>query len=445
MGSPTTGNKTAKQESDNLALPERLPKRASTALEPSDKGRGQADAGLKLAVHVARPDAAIGPIGSFGRSQMRKRMIIMLILVAVVLGGVFGFQAFKGMMIKRFFATRTTPPQTVSTVEAKLDTWQPRIEAVGTLIALNGTDIAPELAGVVARIDFTSGQEIKAGTLLVELNTEADRAQLEVLKAGHALAQKTYARNVQLAALHIISPEDLDTAQANLDSTAAQVAAQTALIGKKLIRAPFAGRLGIRAVDLGEYVNPGTKLVNIQQLDPIFVDFYVAQKTLPEIAVGKAVVVHTDALPGQTFSGRVAAVDSTIDIGTRNVKVRAEMQNPKHRLLPGMFVVADIDVGQAQEQITLPQSAISYNPYGDIVYVVTAQGETPGAKPSLVAKQRFVTTGDTRGDQVAVIEGLKPGEVVVSSGQVKLHNDSPVVVNNSIQTADNPAPTPEDR
>lgn len=375
---------------------------------------------------------------------MVKRMVIMLILVGVVLGGVFGFQAFKGMMIKRFFASQTIPPQTVSTVEAKLETWQPRIEAVGSLVALNGTDIAPELPGVVDRIHFASGAEVQAGTLLVELNTEVDRAQLQALKAAHALAQKTYERNRELFAAHILSQQDLDTAQANLDSTAAQVAAQTALIDKKLIRAPFAGRLGIRAVDLGQYVNPGTKLVNLQQLDPIFVDFYVAQKALHDIAVGRSVTVRSDALPGLAFTGRIAALDSTIDIATRNVKVRAEIQNPKHQLLPGMFVVTDIDIGQPEERITLPQTAISYNPYGSIVFVVASQAAAPGEKPKLVARQRFVTTGETRGDQVAVSEGLKPGDVVVSAGQVKLHNDTPVVVNNSIQTADNPAPTPVD-
>lgn len=375
---------------------------------------------------------------------MIKRMVLMLILVGVVLGGVFGFQAFKGVMIKRYFASQTSPPQTVSTVQAKLETWQPRIEAVGTLIALNGTDIAPELTGVVARIHFTSGEEVQAGTLLVELNADVDRAQLQALKAAHALAQKTNDRNRELFATHIISQQDLDTSQANLDATAAQVAAQSAVVEKKAIRAPFAGRLGIRAVDLGQYVNPGTKLVNLQQLDPIFVDFHIAQKALHDIAVGHRVVVRSDALPGLTFAGRIAALDSTIDLATRSVKVRAEIQNPRHQLLPGMFVITDIDVGQTQERITLPQTAISYNPYGSIVFLVTEQGQAPGEKSKLVAKQRFVTTGETRGDQVSVTDGLKPGDVVVSAGQLKLRNDTPVVVDNSIQPTSNPAPTPLD-
>ncbi len=376
---------------------------------------------------------------------MKKRMAIMLALVVVVLGGVFGFGAFKGIMIKRFFATRTSPPQTVSTVEAKLEPWQRRIEAVGTLVAVNGTDVAAELPGVVAGIRFKSGEEVQAGTLLVELNTETDRAQLESLKAMHALAEKTYRRDKSLFDSHTISQAELDTSRANLDSTAAQVAAQSALIAKKVIRAPFAGRLGIRAVDLGQYVNPGTKLVNLQQLDPIFVDFYLAQKAVHDIQIGERVAVRSDALPKETFIGRITALDSAVDVGTRNVKVRAEINNPKHQLLPGMFVTTDMDVGAKVDHITLPQTAISYNPYGNIVFLVTQVEEGPGKKPAFVAKQKFVTTGDTRGDQVAVLDGLKPGDVVVSAGQLKLRNDTPVVINNSIQPANNPAPTPVDK
>lgn len=302
---------------------------------------------------------------------MKKRMVIMLVVVGIVLGGVFGFGAFKAVMIKRFFATRTSPPQTVSTVQAKLESWQRRIEAVGTLVAVNGTDIAAELPGVVASIRFKSGEEVKAGTLLVELNTDADRAQLASLKAMHTLAEKTYGRDQQLFDNHAISQAELDTSRSTLDSTTAQVAVQSALIEKKLVRAPFTGRLGIRAVDLGQYVNPGTKLVNLQQLDPIFVDFFLAQKAVHDIQVGQRVLVRSDALPQQTFVGRIAALDSVVDVGTRNVKVRAEINNPEHRLLPGMFVTVDIDVGETEEHITVPQTAISYNPYGNIVFLVS--------------------------------------------------------------------------
>jgi membrane fusion protein (multidrug efflux system) len=375
---------------------------------------------------------------------MKKRMIIMLILVGVVLGGVFGFGAFKAMMIKRYFSTRTAPPQTVSAIPAKAEPWQSKIEAIGTLVALNGTDVSPELAGVVSRILFKSGEEVQAGTLLVELNTAADRAQLESLKAMHALAEKTYGRDKLLIESRTISQEEFDTARANMESTAAQVAAQGALIDKKLIRAPFTGRLGIRAVDLGQYVNPGTKLVNLQQLDPIFVDFFLAQKAVHDVQTGQRVTVRADALRNQAFTGRFAALDSAVDIGTRNVKVRSEIANPKHLLLPGMFVTADIDVGIPTEYITLPQTAISYNPYGNIVYLVSQDGETADKKPKLVAKQKFIVTGDTRGDQIAVLEGLQPGDMVVTAGQVKLRNDTPVVIDNTIQPADNPTPKPKD-
>jgi membrane fusion protein, multidrug efflux system len=375
---------------------------------------------------------------------MKKRMLLMLVLVVLVFGGVFGFGVFKNMMIKKYFATRTAPPQTVSVTTAKVAPWQSQLEAVGTLVAEQGTDVSPELAGVIARIRFTSGQEVTAGTMLVELNTDVDRAQLESLKAMHSLAEKTYERDKQLLDAKTIAQEEFDTARASLDSTAAQVAAQTALIEKKLIRAPFTGRLGIRAVDLGQYVNPGTKLVNLQQLDPIFVDFSLAQKSVHDIQMGQRVTVRSDSMPNQVFIGKIAALDSNVDVNTRNVKVRAEISNPKHQLLPGMFVTTDIETGQPSDYITLPQTAISYNPYGNIVFLVTQDGTGPDQKPKLIVKQKFITTGDTRGDQVAVLDGLQPGDVVVTGGQLKLRNDTPVLVDNTVQPTDNPAPKPVD-
>ena len=376
---------------------------------------------------------------------MTKRMVIMLILVVLVLGGIFGFQALKGVMIKRFFATRTAPSQTVSTIQATSETWQAKIEAVGSLIATNGADIAPEVPGLVSRIRFKSGEEVKEGTLLVELDADVDRAQLLALKAAQTLAKKNYERNQELFASHAISQADLDASLAAIDSTDAQVTAQQAVIDKKRIRAPFAGLLGIRAVDLGQYVNPGAKLVTLQQLDPIFVDFFLPQKSMHEIQLGQQVQVASDALPGVPFSGQIAAIDSAVDVGTRNIKVRAEIQNPKHQLLPGMFVTAEIDVGRPEPRVTLPQTAISFNPYGNIVFLVEEQAAGPDGKPKLTAKQKFVTTGDTRGDQIAVLDGLKAGDQVVTAGQLKLRNGTPVVVNNAIQPSNNPAPKPQDQ
>lgn len=376
---------------------------------------------------------------------MTKRMIIMLLLVGALLGAVFGFKAFKAHMIKKFLASQGTPVQTVSTITAGEQTWQPQIEAVGSLVARQGTDLAPEVSGIVSRIHFKSGQDVKAGALLLELNAASDIAQLHVLQAAAALAKTNYARDLKQYRVHAVSQATLDTDRANVKGTRAQVAAQQALVDKKRIRAPFSGRLGIRAVDLGQYLNPGAKIVTLQALDPIFVDFNLPQKAVGQIEPGQPVRVRTDAFPGKTFAGKISAVDPRVDSNTRNAHVRAAIHNPGHLLLPGMFAIADIETGRPERRITLPQTAISYNPYGDLVYVVEHKGKGPDGKPQLVAQQRFVTTGATRGDQVAIVKGIKVGDVVITSGQIKLHNGSPVAINNAIKPTDDAAPEPVDQ
>ncbi len=375
---------------------------------------------------------------------MIKRMVIMLLLAGLVFGGIFGFQAFKGIMIKKFMASRGNPPQTVSTIVAKELVWEPQIDAVGSLIAVNGTDVSPEVSGIVSRVAFKSGEEVRAGTVLLELDAKVDLARLQSLKAQAELADKTFQRDEHLLALRAISQQEMDAASANLDSTRAQVAEQQAVIDKKAIRAPFAGRLGIRAVNLGQYLNPGSKIVTLQALDPIYLDFYLPQKLVHDVVVGQTVQVRTDALPDRQFSGVISALDPTIDPATRSIKVRSEIGNPKHELLPGMFVTTTIEVGAPEKHVTLPQTAVSYNPYGNMVFLVEEHGQGADGKPLLVAQQKFVTTGDTRGDQVAILAGVKPGDVVVTSGQLKLHSGTPVIANNTIVPANNPAPTPKD-
>ncbi len=375
---------------------------------------------------------------------MTKRMAIMLLLVGALLGAIFGFQAFKARMVKKFMASQGTPVQTVSTITASEQAWQPQIEAVGSLTARQGTDIAPEVSGIVSRIHFKSGEEVRAGTLLLELNAVSDIAQLHALEAAAELAKSTYARDLQQYQDRAVSQATLDTDRATVKGTSAQVAQQQALVDKKLIRAPFAGRLGIRAVDLGQYLNAGTKIVTLQALDPIFVDFYLPQKSIGRIKVGQSVGARADAFPGQIFAGEISAIDPKVDPSTRNVHVRAAIHNPRHLLLPGMFAIADIQAGPPSRQITLPQTAISYNPYGNLVYVVEENGKAPDGRPRLVARQKFVTTGATRGDQVAIAKGIKAGDVVVTSGQIKLRNGSPVVINNAIEPANDAAPKPTD-
>ncbi len=373
---------------------------------------------------------------------MIRRMVVMLVLTGVVFGGIFGFQAFKSKMIRKYMSAGQ-PAQTVSTTKVRYEQWQTQERAVGTLRAVRGADLAPEVAGIVQAIRFQSGDSVKAGTPLVQLNANADTARLKSLEAAAALAASTYRRDAEQFKVNAVSQATLDADAAAAKSTQAQVEEQQALVAKKLIRAPFDGRAGIRAVDLGQYLSPGTKIVTLQALDPVFADFLVPQAALPHYRVGQKVVVVSDSFPGERFEGRVAALDSKVDPATRNVKVRATVRNPKQRLLPGMFATVQTDLGGPQRLLTLPQTAISFNPYGNTVFVLEEKKAADG-KTELLAQQKFVTTGATRGDQVAVLSGLKEGETVVTSGQIKLRSGAPVVINNDIQPTNDAAPRPVD-
>jgi membrane fusion protein, multidrug efflux system len=362
---------------------------------------------------------------------MFRRMVIMLALVAAAFAAIFGFQAFKARMIQKAIAGLRNPPQTVSTITAATQPWQKRLEAVGSTRAEKGADLSAQVPGIVKAIHFQSGAKVEKGTLLVELEAADDVAHLQSLKAAEALAQLNYDRSSHLLKTDAVSKQTADTDLATLKSDQAQVAQQQALIGYKSITAPFSGRLGIRQVDLGQYIAPGTPIVTLQQLDPIFVDFYLPQQALAEIRGGQVVTAKVDTYPDLKFTGKILAINPLVDTASRNVQVRATFGNPDEKLLPGMFVTVDIDVGAPQHYVTLPKTAIYYNSYGDIAYVVKEEAEKGGEK-KYVAQQVFVKTGDTRGDQVAVLTGVEPGAVVVSPGQNKLHNGSPVKIDNKI-------------
>lgn len=383
---------------------------------------------------------------------MIRRMILMLVIMAVVLGGYFGFQQFKGKMIHQFLSSMANPPQVVSTVTATTQTWQPEVQAVGSLRAVNGATLSLEVGGVVDQIGFKSGDDVPAGQVLLRLRSDDDAAKLAALEASAALAQVNYDRDLRQFRAQAISQAIVDSDNYNLKNARAQAEEQRAVLDKKTLRAPFAGHLGIRAVDLGQYLNPGTAVVTLQALDPLFVDFSVPQQVLARVTVGQTVTARIDTFAGQTFQGKIIAVNPTVDTDSRNVQMRASLPNPDHRLLPGMFATIDIAAGTSEEHVTLPQTAITYNPYGSTVYLVehgadNAGGQPPPnttAPPKLIAKQTFVTTGTTRGDQVAVLTGVKQGDVVVSAGQIKLHNGASVVINNTVQPTDNPSPPPTD-
>ncbi len=375
---------------------------------------------------------------------MIKRMVIMLVAVALVLGGIFGFQAFKASMIKKFMSQMSAPPQTVSTAKAAYAQWQSSIQAVGSLRAVKGADLSLEAAGTIDSITFESGDDVEAGKVLLKLRSDDDAAKLASLQATAALDRITYDRDLKQAKIQAVSQATLDTDAANLKNAEAQVAEQQAVLDKKTLRAPFAGHLGIRAVDLGQYLSVGTTVVTLQALDPIYLDFFVPQQAVDQVRLHQSLDVKIDAYPKDVFVGEISAINPRVDSGSRNVQVRATLHNADHRLLPGMYATADIQVGQPERYITLPQTAITYSPYGDSVYVVDDKGAGPDGKPQLVARQTFVTTGATRGDQVAALTGVKEDETVVVAGQIKLHNGSTVLINNSIMPTADAAPLPVD-
>jgi membrane fusion protein (multidrug efflux system) len=377
---------------------------------------------------------------------MKKRMVIMLVAVGVLLGGLVGFNFFKGYMMQKYMASAPVPTSTVTAMKVDYQQWQPQLSAVGTMRAVRGVDVTSEVAGLVRTINFKSGDEVKTGQVLAQLNADSDIAQMHSLEAAADLASTVYERDKQQLAAEVISKAQVDTDAGDLKSKRAQVAQQAALVEKKTIRAPFAGKLGISTVNPGQYLNAGDKLVTLQTIDPIYVDFNLPQQQLPLVAIGQKVILTADAYKGVTFEGKVNAINPKVDTNTRNVMIEATVPNPKRLLLPGMFATVKLNSGDEQRYLTLPQTAITYNPYGDTVFVVK-ESDKKDAKGNavLTAQQVFVTTGPTRGDQVAILKGVEPGAQVVTSGQVKLKNGSPVAINNTVLPADNPNPTPQEK
>jgi membrane fusion protein (multidrug efflux system) len=376
---------------------------------------------------------------------MTKRMIIMLVAVGVVFGAIFGFQVFKAAMIKKFMAAMGSPPQTVSATKVSSTEWQPQLEAVGSLRAVKGADLSLEVAGVVDSISFNSGDDVAEGAVLLKLRSDDDQAKLESLQATADLNQITLDRDQKQFKIQAVSQANLDTDVANLKNAKAQAAQQQAILDKKTLRAPFTGHLGIRAVDLGQFLSAGTAIVTLQALDPIFLDFFVPQQAVAQVRLGQKVAVKIDAYTDQIFAGEITAINPRVDASSRNVQIRATLKNADRKLIPGMYATVDIATGAPQNYVTLPQTAITYNPYGDTVYIVDSKGADAAGKPTMTARQTFVTTGATRGDQVAILKGVSDGDMVVTAGQIKLHNGSTVLIDNSITPSADAAPVPIDR
>ena len=376
---------------------------------------------------------------------LQRRMIIMLCGVFLLLGLIFTFNQAKMFMIKYFVSGMGLPPATVSTMVVATSEWQPKLTSVGNVRAFRGVELSTEIGGLVLTVPIKSGQDVKEGDLLIKLNDASDVAQLKSLKAMADLAKVINERDSQQLAIQAISKNVFDTSAADAKSKSAQVESQTALVAKKNLKAPFSGRVGIVSINPGQYVNPGDKLLTLQTLDPIFVDFNLPQNNAEQIQVGQKVVVTTDAFKDASFIGKITAVSPKVDTNTRNIQVEAQVANPDKKIFPGMFANVNIQVGEQVKLLTLPQTAVTYNPYGSTVFVAKPTGKKDKqGKPALEAQQVFVTTGATRGDQVAILKGVEEGATVVTSGQLKLKNGTPLIINNKVQPANSADPKPQE-
>ena len=374
---------------------------------------------------------------------MAKRMILMLAALIAVLGGL-GFVKYKQVEAAiAMGASFQMPPTSVTTVVARRETWPSTLSVIGTAAAIEGVTVSADLPGTIDKIHFESGEWVREGDVLVELDTRQERAQLANLEAQRDLARVNYDRAQELVKAGVISRSDYDNASAQQKATEAQVGDIRAAIARKTIHAPFSGMLGIRQVSLGQYLAAGQAIVSLQSLSPIYVNFGVPQQDTPKVIAGHVVRVTNSDLPGMAFTGRITALDSVINEQTRNIQVQAIVTNRDNKLRPGMFVQVELPLGQPREVIPLPASAINYAPYGDSVFVVAEMKDAKGNTYRGV-RQQVVKIEGSRGDQVAIVSGLNPGEEIVSSGAFRLRNGAPVQVNNTVKPSNSPSPKPED-
>lgn len=395
--------------------------------------------------------AADAPKPTARKLSAARRMTLMLIATGVVFGGVFAVKAVMDKRMNAFFDNMPQPVVAVSAYSAKAEHWRDDAEAVGTFVAVNGTEVTTEAGGVIREILFRPGQQVRAGTVLVRLNTTNEEATLRALEAAAKLAVAQRDRWRALGAQKLVSQDEVEQRAADAAAKIAQVEAQRAVIALKTIRAPFDGVLGIRKINLGQFVNPGDPLVNLQSLNPILLDFTLPQQRMGDVQEGTAIRASVDSLSGQVFDGRITAIEPQVDAQTRNFTVQASFVNDDGALRPGVFAKVAFSLGGERSVVVVPQTAMTFNPYGNAVYVIEevdrAEGEKdmqgkPLTGKKLIVRQRFVKTGATRGDLVAVTEGLKPGERVATSGLLKLRNEAEVTINNKVQPAAEAAPKP---
>jgi membrane fusion protein (multidrug efflux system) len=374
---------------------------------------------------------------------MRKRMLLMLAAVVLFVGAI---GSFKFLQIRAAIAAGAAwqpPPEAVTTIVASEARWPSTLSAIGTVTAVHGVVVSADLPGVVAGIDFESGSTVAEGAVLVRLDTRQEQAQLAAAEAQRKLARLNLERSEQLLKNQVVAQAEYDRVAAEAAQADARVGEIEATIERKRIRAPFAGVLGIRRIDLGQYMNGGDAVVPLQSMDPVYVNFALPQQEVAALKLGAEVRVAADSLPDGGLAGRVTAVNSVVDEATRTVQVQATFRNAARRLRPGMFVQVQTTTGTGEPLVALPASAISYAPYGNSVFVV-GDLKGPAGKTYRGVEQRFVKLGDGRGDQVAIVSGVKAGEEVVTSGVFKLRTGAAIVIDNKVQPANNPAAKPED-
>lgn len=370
-----------------------------------------------------------------------KRMVVMLLLVGGLFAALIGYQRFVGAMMQQFLAANANPPATVTAMVVQRSQWQPEIRAIGSLRAIQGVDLRTEIIGVVEKIHFSSGEWVEQGMLLLELNQAEEQARLKALDASLRLAQINYQRDQQQFKINAISQAQLDGTEAELNSLQAQVAQQQAVIRKRQIRAPFSGRLGLSTVVVGQLLNPGESIVTLQNTQQLYVDFNLPQKQLGSIELGQTIALQSEVENGVEAKGTLSAINTVVDAATRNIRVEGLVDNREQKLLPGMFVHLRVLSGDPGPLLTLPQTAISYNAYGSTLFLVRdgADGERP------IAERVFVTVGGKRGDQVSILNGVAEGDQVVTSGQMKLKNGTPLIINNQVLPANEIDPQPQEQ
>lgn len=376
---------------------------------------------------------------------MIKRMIIMLVGLGAVFGALFGFQIFKDRLVKKVLDDYLSAPVTISATPAVAQTWTPALSAVGSLAAVHGTDISAEVPGLVETIHFQSGQDVNKGDLLLEQDDDIEQGDLLNYQAQLNLAKVTYQRNQELLVKRMIAKSDFDQSSAALQEASAAVTRTQGLINEKKVKAPFTGRLGIRKVNLGQYLAPGTAIIDLQTLTPLYVNFSLPEKSLKQVTLNQTLTVSVDSYPGETFSGKITAIGAQIDAQTRTLSLQGTLLNSDRRLYPGMFAKVIVLLPQQQDVVTVPQTAIAAALYGDSVFVVEPDANPPtkgsgadekstaNSNPLFIVNRRYITVGEQRGDQVAIINGLKAGEQVATSGQLKLKNGARVLIDNSVK------------